>query len=467
MSPKPLLLRKQLVTWLFVPLSALLAIDALVSYWVALSFSQRAYDRSLVEIARDLSLHVRINDGQARLDLPDAARRVLFTDPDDRIHFEVADAGGAPVAGESLPAAPAEAQTGSLGERLYGARVQGETVRVVEFRMTPEPGQGTAGPVIRVAETEFKRRGLAREILVSVLLPQVLLIAIAALVVWVGVQRGLAPLVRVQEAVASRSARDFSPLGLRDVPAELHPVLEAINVLLVRLQAALSLQARFVADAAHQLKTPVAALQAQLELAVRERAVDDMRASVERSFGGLDRLARLVSQLLSLARNEPHVATVVRLEPLDLNALAFTVATEWVPEALRKGIDLGFEGAPQAVMIRGEAGRLHELLDNLLDNAVRYTREGGRITVRVDADPTPVVAVNDDGPSIPPEERTRVFERFHRLLGSSRDGSGLGLSIAREIAHLHGATILLDDDADGVGNTFSVRFPGWVAAPEA
>ncbi|HRE15155.1 MAG TPA: HAMP domain-containing sensor histidine kinase, partial [Usitatibacteraceae bacterium] len=175
---------------------------------------------------------------------------------------------------------------------------------------------------------------------------------------------------------------------------------------------------------------------------------------------GLERLSRVVSQLLSLARNEPEAGASVVLQPLDLEALALEAATRWVPEALKKRIDLGFEGAGGRVTVRGDAARLHELLDNLLDNAVRYSRDGGRVTVRVLAAPGPVVEVNDDGPSIPADERERVFRRFHRLLGSGEDGSGLGLAIAREIARLHGASIELRDDADGVGNTFSLVFPG-------
>lgn len=174
---------------------------------------------------------------------------------------------------------------------------------------------------------------------------------------------------------------------------------------------------------------------------------------------GLRRLSRLVSQLLSLARNEPEAVNSVRLMPLDLNALALEVASSWVPEALSRDIDLGFEAATGPVMISGDALRLRELFDNLLDNAVRYSRSGGHVTVRVSDEPQPTVYVNDDGPSIPAHERTRVFERFHRLLGSSHDGSGLGLAIAREIARIHDASISLEDDVDGVGNTFSVAFP--------
>ncbi|MFN0300374.1 MAG: sensor histidine kinase [Burkholderiales bacterium] len=459
MTPKQPLLRKQLLKWLFVPLSLLLSVDALISYWVALSFAERAYDRSLVEIARDLSLHLRRQNGRVELDLPEAARRILLTDPEDQLYFEVSADEGPVIAGARLPKAPGQAKSTNRRESLYNAVIDGAPVRVVEMRADPGMIANAHEIVIRVAETENRRTGLAREILLSVLLPQVLLMIIAGVVVWLGVVRGLAPLERIRKAVAARSARDFSPVSVTDVPGELHPLLDSINALLGRLEAVLTLESRFIADAAHQLKTPVAGLQAQLELARREQDVEPMRKSVARSIEGLERLARLSSQLLSLARNEPEAASAVRLEPLDIKALAFEAAARWVPEALRKHIDLGFEGPDQPIMIRGEPGRLHELLDNLLDNAVRYTREGGHVTVRASAEPNPTVAVSDDGPSIPAQERERVFERFHRLLGSPRDGSGLGLAIAREIAQIHGAEIGLSDDIDGVGNTFSVSFP--------
>jgi two-component system sensor histidine kinase TctE len=388
--------------------------------------------------------------------MPEEARRLLFTDPEDRLYFEAAGADGRSIAGERIPAAPAGARPAA--EAFYDGEVRAEAVRIIELRLGPEAG-GRPAALVRVAETKNKRNALAREILASVVLPQLLLIGIAGAVVWLGVVRGLRPLARLQRAVAARSHRDRSPLADEGVPGEVSPLLAAMNDLLARLDRALTLQGRFIADAAHQLKTPIAALRAQYEVALREADPARRREALHQLEPGLDRLSRLVSQLLSLARNEPEAAPVLRLAPLDLNALALEAATAWVPQALRKGIDLGFEGAAAPVAIRGDGARLRELLDNLLDNAVRYSRDGGRVTVRVQAAPVPAVHVNDDGPSIPAAERERVFERFHRLLGSGQEGSGLGLAIAQEIARLHGGEIGLREDADGVGNTFSVSFP--------
>jgi two-component system sensor histidine kinase TctE len=444
MRRRPPQLRTQLLVWVLAPLLLLLAADTFVSYRVALSFAQRAYDRSLLEIAREISLHLRRANGVLELDLPDDARKVLVSDPVDRIWFSVAAPDGRVLAGDDIPAARG-------AEAFYDARMRDAPVRVVALRV-----EGN-GALVRVAETENKRNELAREILLSVIVPQVLLILIAGAVVWIGVVRGLSPLERLRGALAERSHRDRGPVGAAGVPAEVMPLVQSLNDLLGRLDQALTLQSRFVADAAHQLKTPIAAVKTELEVALREDDQERARQSLRGAQAGLERLARLASQLLSLARNEPEAAGAVQLVPLDLGTLALAVAKDWVPPALERGIDLGFEGSGQPTPVRGDASRLRELLDNLLDNAVRYTREGGRITVRVGAGR--VLEVNDDGPSIPESERARVFERFHRLLGSSKDGSGLGLAIAQEIARIHGAEITLREDSDGVGNTFSVAFP--------
>ena len=451
------MLRKQLLTWLLVPLFLLLTADTFISYWIASSFAQRAYDRSLVDIAREVTLHLRGSGTDLLLDMPAEARRMLFTDAVDQIFFEVTTGDGRLVDGERI--ATARIAGTARPETFYDGNIAGANVRIVELNLGADKTTGRPPAMVRVAETQVKRNGLAREILLSVIVPQLLLILIAGIVVWVGVVHGLSPLERLRRAVASRSHRDCSPVVLDNVPGEVGPLLQSINDLLARLDRVLTLQNRFISDAAHQLKTPMAVLKAQFDLALREENPERFRQSVQQLYPGLERLSRLVSQLLSLARNEPEAVRSVSLILVDLNALALEAATTWVPEALRKGIDLGFEGSSNPALIQGDPSRLRELLDNLLDNAVRYSREGGRITVRVSNDPVPSVAVNDDGPSIPPHERERVFERFHRLLGNSSEGSGLGLAIAQEIACLHHAAISLRDDTDGIGNTFSVSFP--------
>ena len=454
MRGNPPLLRRQLLGWLLIPLSLLLTTDTFVSYWIALKFSQRAYDRALVEVARDVSLHLGGRNGMPVLELPEAARTLLFSDPTDSIFFEIASHDGKNIEGSAITPPIRAAAT---ADTFYDGELNGAPVRIVQVKVAPAPGR--TGALVRIAETKNKRNELAREILASVVLPQVLLILIAGILVWVGVARGLLPLEQVRQAVASRSPRDWSPVVVAGVPGEVRPLLQSINELLASLDAALTLQSRFINDAAHQLKTPMAVLITQLELALRENDPARMRLSLEKIHAGLARLSRVINQILSLARNEPEAARKVTMTRVDLNALVLDVSSQWVPEALKKQIDLGFEGCDAPVLIDGDAMRLRELCDNLIDNAIRYSRNGGRVTVCVTAAPCPRLSVSDDSPSIPMHERERVFERFHRLLGNTVEGSGLGLAIVKEISRLHGAEVLLYDDPDGIGHTFIVSFP--------
>lgn len=455
-------LRRRLLAWLLLPLLLLMVFDTGVSWWTSLRASDLAQDRALYEIARELMLHLDLQDGEPRFELTAAAERLLLVDPEDRIFYRVSTADGRTLGGDPGLPLPSPARQGAAGQGAWqaeGAQFQGERVRILAARFVPEGGREPV--LVQVAETLNRRDTLAREILAHAIVPQLLLIALVTVLVPLGVAGGLGPLRRLREALAIRSHRDLRPIDTHEAPTEVRPLIDEVNQLMARLGQALDLQQRFIADAAHELKTPVSGLKAQIELALREDDPQRLRHSLGQLYLGADRLSRMVRQLLALARNEPGAAESLRLQPLDLNVLALEVSMEWVPQALRRDIDLGFEGAAQPQIIDADAERLRELLNNLVDNAVRYSREGGRVTVGVQpaADGQVRLSVHDDGPHIPPEERTRVFERFHRLLGAPAEGSGLGLAIVSEIATLHRAHITLDEDADGIGNRFSVCFP--------
>ena len=451
MSARSATLRSKLLRWLLIPLSLLFVVDAIGSYFIAQRLSDRVYDGELLEIARELNLHVKTAGETPVFDLEKDAERTLLLDQYDSVYYAVR-AGGRLVAGD------ADLQPAGAGgpSTVHDGQLHGQPVRIAQLRGADHRG---APFTVQVAETRVKRHMLANEILIGVILPQLVLIAIAGVVLWAGVAHGLAPLRHLQEAVAARSHLDLSPVEVAQVPGEVHPLLSAVNDLMARLDTILSYQSRFIADAAHQLRTPVAGLKAHIEVALREDDPAQAKQSLAHLYTGVERMSRLVAQLLSLARNEPATVKKVEFAPLDLSRLAFDVTMEWVPAAYRKNIDLGFEAAPSPATIHGDAMRLTELINNLLDNAIRYSHDGGRETVRVAAQPRPRVSVSDDGPVIPIEERQRVFERFHRLLGGHTDGSGLGLAIVREIAALHDAEITLTEDADGLGNTFTITFP--------
>jgi two-component system sensor histidine kinase TctE len=445
-------LRSQLLRWLLVPLTLLFLADAIGSYIVARHLSDQVYDGELLEIARELTLHVKPDGVRPTFNLERDAERTLLLDQYDEVHYAVRTDDGASIAGD---ADMAPFRSAGPGPTYYDSVLAGAPVRVVQL----STAAGAAGSVtVAVAETLVKRHGLVNAIMIGVILPQLLLIVIAGIVLWAGVAHGLAPLARLQQAVAARSHLDLSPVSVPEAPVEVHPLVTAINDLMARVEEILSYQSRFIADAAHQLRTPVAGLKAHVEVALREDDPAQAKQTIAHLYTAVERMSRLVAQLLSLARNEPTTLRKLDLAPLDLSKLAFDVAMEWVPEAYRRNIDLGFEGVQPHATVRGDATRLTELINNLLDNAIRYSRDNGRVTVRVASRPSRL-SVSDDGPLIPVDERERIFERFHRLLGTHADGSGLGLAIVQEIAKLHDAKITLSEDADGLGNTFTVTFP--------
>jgi len=453
-------LQRKLLAWLLGPLVLLLVLDAVAAWWVSQRFANLAYDRALHEIAREIVLHVRRGATGPRLDLSELAARLLLTDAQDRLFFRLRAADGTLLGGDAdLPPPPAAAARSPDGF-FYGAELDGEPVRLIAARMAIDERPDAPQVEVQVAETLNKRRRLAWEMVANVVLPQLLLIVMATAVVWFGVSRGLQPLQRLRRAVSDRSHLDLSPIATSDVPGEVRPLVDEVNELMARLARTFDFQNRFVADAAHQLKTPVSGLKAQIELALRESDPERVRHSLAQLYISADRLSRLVRQLLSLARNEPGALESVQLQPLDLHAFALEVSMEWVPIAIKRHIDLGYDGADQPLVIDADPDRLRELINNLIDNAIRYSHDGGRGTVRTGrtAEGQCRLAISDDGPSIPVAERARIFERFHRLLGTQEDGSGLGLAIVSEIATLHGARITLEEDTDGVGNTFSVFF---------
>jgi two-component system sensor histidine kinase TctE len=448
------LLRTQLLRWLLYPLLTILVIDSAVSFGLAGHFSKNAYDKALIEVGHELSLQIGKNASGIFLDLPEVARRLLLQDPQDKIFFELLDHRGQRIAGDPIPTAPANATRSRNNILLYDAQIDYSPVRVVQLSLVD-----MGGATIRVAETKIKRTEMAQQIIASVMLPQIILIIFVALLVPFGVTRGLFPLKALQRAIAERSFRDRSPLNETTVPGEVIPLVASINLLLTRLDTVFSAQSRFVADAAHQLKTPVAALRAYVELLERSQDADERKNIIVKLNDAVDRMSRLVSQLLALARNDINEARPPEFERVDLNTLLLEICSNWVPQAIKRNIDLGFEVNTHPTDILGAPDRLRELFDNLIDNAIRYSKSTGSITVRITDSPSPAVSIRDDASSIPEAEQELIFERFYRLLGSG-EGSGLGLAIAKEIAVMHQASIRINADTeDGIGNDVVVSFP--------
>jgi two-component system sensor histidine kinase TctE len=454
-------LRSLLLRWLLVPTLAVWALGFAVGYTRSLAQANEAYDRTLLGSALVIGERLALVDGDVVADLPQAALEMLRTDAQDRIFYRVADLhDGRYVTGyEDLPA-PNSAPPTTAEPVFYDAIYKDQAVRVVAVTHAVLAGTGQRRLLVQVAETLDARHQLTRRIVTEAAALQLLLIALAAGLIAFGVRRGLAPLARLRGEVRRRNADDLTPIDVQAVPREVAPLIEAINAHTGRQRQLSEAQVRFVANASHQLKTPLTVLRAQIGHALMQTDLPAMRAVVTELNASSDATGRIVEQLLALARSEP--GRQLEMREIDVSALARDVTFEMLTTARSKGIDLGFESG-EALLVRGEPVLLRELIVNIVHNAVVYTQEGGTVTVSVGPrDGRTVLQVIDNGPGIPAAERARALERFYRVAESNVPGSGLGLAIAKEICARHGIAISLIDVAGG-GRGLCVEL-AWPAA---
>lgn len=502
----------EILDWMLAPLLMLWPVSIAVTYLVAKSIASTPFDHALQSRVTVLAHQLDQRGGVVSLHLPEASHDWLLDDPDDTTLYQVRGPNATVIAGDpalGLPPANEPPQPGVV--RFRDETVEARPLRVAYLyqiiRMPNENANGIATDprtqheslaLVQVAETLSKRSALANDIIKGVIFPQFIILPLVIVLVWFGLARGLAPLHALQRRIHERPPDDLSPLIPSQAPAEIAPLVAAFNELLIRLDQNAVIQKRFIAQAAHQMKTPLAGLRMQAELALRHPSSPDVRRSLELIATSSGQAARLVTQLLSLARAE-NTAQSRDIAPVDMNVLAQSVVRDWVGAALDKAMDLGYEyeagngneseltgrdhvesvststtatsDSMSASMsdsamamatvpsppprVQGDAVLLREMLTNLIDNAIRYTASGGRITVRLLLVPTSaplhiVVEVEDNGPGIPLIERSRVIERFYRILGREGDGSGLGLAIVDEIVSAHAGTLDILDPADRI-----------------
>jgi two-component system sensor histidine kinase TctE len=450
-------LRAQLLRWLVPPVLAVIVVSSVASYTLALKFATQAYDTGLFDAARSLAQQIKFTpSGRAQIDLPRAATEILVSDPYDRIFYRVVAADGRTVAGRTDVALPTEPLTRTEPIRFYDGAIGGVPVRIGAYAVFQD-----SRPVATVlfAETLVKRKRLSRNLLLTMVLPLLTLALVVVFVVGYAVRHALTPLYRIAGTLANRGWNNLSGVGDGGVPEEVQPLTNALDGLMHRLGAALTAQQRFISEAAHQLRTPMAGLTSQTERALQASDVESIKRALVQLKLSARRVTRLVNQLLTLARAEPGSGADREFVTIDLSALVQQTCMEWVPEALQKNVDLGFAGDSQPVLIDGDELLLAEMLNNLIDNALRYgAQPEGSVTVRLSVSPRVELSVEDDGPGIPENERPRIFERFHRLPGSAPGGCGLGLAIVREIARTHGAEVTVDVPSSGRGTVFRVTF---------
>jgi two-component system sensor histidine kinase TctE len=453
-------LRGGLLRRLAMLLTLLMLFSGWSAYWNGRAAADTAYDRTLLASARAIADGLVASDGQLRANVPYVALDTFAYDSAGRIYYQVLDTEGRLVSGyEHLPAPSAEIRRTDdypALARFYDGEFRGEGVRLVSLLQPVSEPELNGIAEIRVAETLGARERLARSLLIDTLWRVGLLAVTALLLVWLAVSAALRPLGKLSEAVEARQPDDLRPLPLIAVQRELKPLVAALNQFTERLRAQFERQAQFIADAAHELRTPLAALKARIELGQREAQPQRWQETLEEAGAHTDRVIHLANQLLSLARIETGAQSIAEggAQRLDLSQLARDLGLAMAALAHKRGVALALE-AEQPVWIDGEPTLLTELLSNLLDNALAHTPKDGNVVLRVAKGG--VLEVEDDGPGIPEPERDKVFARFYRVHQQGQ-GAGLGLAIVGEIIRAHRATVELGQGALG-GLLVKVSFP--------
>ena len=472
-------LRIHLLRALATPLFALVLTSGSLSYWLAAHYTTQVFDRALYGVANNIAQQIRIAGPRLDQDIPTIAQTLVEAEGSDRIYWRIHGPDGL-IGGMDTWLGYGTGQTTLHDARLFYAWFSGRQVRAVrlpvnlpspaadELATTGNEAEIPRGPiVVEVAELLDRRETAANEILLSVSVPLILLLLVGSLILSHVLKEELVPLQILTDKLNRQTARSLAPLDETQVPAEVEPLIRALNALLSRLREALDAQRKFIADAAHQLRTPLTAVKLHADRAVDADSLDVARHALREVQTAADRAVRLSNQLLSLARAEPGLS-LERLGPVehfDLAELAFEIGAEWVPQALARRVDLGFEVLPgptftgsSPAIVRGNRLLMREALSNLIDNAVKYVPAGGRITVRAGGEAIghrgmAVVMVEDNGPGIALARREEVFKRFFRgdhtpgtqPVQAAPSGAGLGLAIVHEIVTLHQGTIRIED----------------------
>lgn len=455
-------IRSQLLKWLLIPTLALVVIDSTVLYHFAGNLEQKAFDRGLLDTANDIAQFLKESSPKGLVALNDATKHMLLSDSSDKMFYSVKDMQGNTLLGEaSLEEEVALPAGFSINQpSFYFSEINQQEIRVVSMPTMLVVAGKTQQTKILVAETLNKRRQLSQQILAWILVPQIILLIAAGMLVLVGIKRGLSSLWEVNDALATRSYRDLEPIKLTNTPREIKRLVDSANGLMSKLDQAIHSQSRFIADAAHQLRTPLAGIRAQIELADQSQKVPEIKDRLQKISISTERLIHLVNQLLILEKNQPEASHQVHFEALDLVDVVKKVVAELTTNAEIKHIELVYLGAQESVVISGDKPRIHDLVYNLVDNAIRYTPSYGNVVTELYVDENQAcLNVQDNGVGIAEDELNLVFERFYRANQNSDFGTGLGLAIVKEIAALHNASVDIESKQGAKGGTkFKVRF---------
>ncbi|WP_102107957.1 sensor histidine kinase [Oceaniglobus roseus] len=448
-------LRSRLFVLIILPLVAVAALAAVARYIMAEQTSRRLYDNTLLAVALTISRDVVLSEGDLLTEqLLDALTRALG----DPVYYRVEGPDGRFVTGYSdAPERPEGGEVPSGIPYFYDAVSLGEPVRVVALREFISEPQFGGWVTVDVWQTVEQRNALSLSLLMQSIILMTIVVATAALLVWFGINLGLRPLLDLRNAVAQRSPADLGPIR-QAVPKEVRSLVAAMNSLFARLSEAFTVRDAFISDAAHQLRNPVAAIQAQAEAATTAPDEGELRVRVRDLAETARRTGRLTQQLLSMEKARGRAATR-KLEAVNVRALAEDLVKRFAERELRRDVSVSFQVSGEERPVPGDPVMLSEAIENLLDNASRYgCPDGGEVGLEVRFDETDVVVrVADSGPGIPDDQRERVFDRFFRMSDDASGGCGLGLSIVRQVAEVHGGSARVADSTGG--GAVEIRLP--------
>lgn len=446
-------LQRRLLLGLIVPLLLIMPAIAMIQYWLIVTPAKLEIDRQLGDDAIAVSGFIHAKGNHVEFSINPQAKSLLLTDQSDREFFLVTDPEGRVLGGDPSLLDP-RVQLAAGDWKYVDHQVNGHWLRMLIYGVTCGPGICQ----VRIGETWVKRHRIKDEALFATAAFSLFFGVMTMVVMILAVQSGLRKISELSEDMARQSPEHLSALDDKKVPSELLPMIHSWNLLLERLQVAHQTQKNFIADVAHQIRTPLTSLQMEVELLLLEPSPPALRGKFENLNRSAHRITHLAAQLLSLARVESNMNSTMRWLPVDLRDVAIRTLEEWSPRALSVGIDLGFE--LQSAPIVGQQFLLIEGLANVIHNAFLYAGPGCVVTVRSQHSGSEcVLSVEDNGPGIPFEERARVCQRFYRGAISSGEGSGLGLAIVSDIVRLHRGQLRIEDAPSGRGVVFILSFP--------
>ncbi len=454
--------RKLIFQWILIPLVVIILIDSSFLFYQGDKLRQETFDKDLAETAKTLAVIFKKTSSKKIRDIDPNTISLLLSEPHDEMFYAIRDSKGQFMFGN--PKVPyQEADAENLADKdflnVFSDKIDGKGVRVVSIPIEHAIRNKIATYHIQLAETRLQREEIQRQIIFWIIIPQLILLVSAMILVRFAITRGLSPILFLNEKISSLSYKNLTPIDLQGVPKEVDRLVGSLNNLMQELNLSIQSQNRFVSDAAHQLRTPLAGILAQIELALDTQEASEIQTRLKNINESSKRLIHIINQLLTLSRSQSPALQHSELEPLDLVTFTKKVTSTMLPDADLKYIDLGYEGSEEALNIMANEARLYDLIHNLIDNAIKYTANHGKITLAVDLKDSKVrLTVEDNGIGIPEEDQTMIYERFYRGDNVNAAGAGVGLAIVKEIADLHNARIEIDSRQDKKGTRFYVYF---------